>query len=43
MELKESIAEACKQVTVEMCRKVDRSVVQRFRDCLDNEGQFLSY
>jgi len=43
MELKESIEEACKKVTVEMCRKVCRSVVQRFRDCLDNEDQFLSY
>jgi hypothetical protein len=43
MELKESIEEACKQVTEEMCRKVCRSAVQRFRDCLDNEGQFLSY
>jgi SOS response regulatory protein OraA/RecX len=43
LDFKESIEEACKQVTEEMCRKVCRSAVQRFRDCLDNEGQFLSY
>ena len=43
MELQQSIEEACEQVTEEMCRKACRSVTQRFRDCLNCEGYFLSY
>ena len=40
---KKKIEQACEEIPDEMCRKVCHSVLQRFRDCLDNEGQFLSY
>lgn len=42
-ELQERIEQACEEIPEEMCRKACRSVVQRLRDCLNNEGQFLSY
>ncbi len=43
MELQQSIEEACEQVTEEMCRNACRSAMERFRDCLNYEGHFLSY
>jgi hypothetical protein len=41
-ELQYRIEQACSQVTSEMCRKACRSVEGRLRNCLENEGQFLS-
>ena len=43
MELQEKIEVACEQVTNELCRKVCRSVERRLYDCLEREGQFVSY
>ena len=42
-ELQERIEQACEEIPEQMCRKACRSVLQRFRDCLNNEGQFISY
>ncbi len=41
--VEEKIEQACEEIPEQMCRKACHSVLQRFRDCLDNEGQFLSY
>jgi hypothetical protein len=43
VQLQDKIEQACAEVTEEMCHEARHSVVQRLRDCLDHEGQFLSY
>jgi hypothetical protein len=43
VQLQIRIEQACTQVTKAMCHKACHSVVQRLRDCLDQEGQLLSY
>ncbi|CAF2008707.1 unnamed protein product [Rotaria magnacalcarata] len=42
-QLQNKIEQAYAQVTYKMCEEACHSVVHRLRDCLDNEGQFLSY
>ncbi|CAF1096118.1 unnamed protein product [Didymodactylos carnosus] len=42
-ELQDRIKTACEEIPEDVCRKACRSVLGRFRDCLNNEGQFLSY
>ncbi len=42
-ELQDRIKTACEEIQEDVCRKACRSVLGRFRDCLNNEEQFLSY
>ena len=42
MQLQNKIREACAGITKVMYREVCHSVVQRLRDCLEKDGQFLS-
>ena len=42
-QLQNQIEQACAQVSYKMCEEACHSVVQRLHDCLDKEGQFLSY
>ena len=41
-ELQYRIEQACSQVTSAMCRKACRSIEECLRNCLENEGRFLS-
>ncbi len=41
-ELQERIEQACEQIPEDMCRKACHSVLQRFHNCVEKEGQFLS-
>lgn len=38
VQLQNRIEQACTQVTEAMCHEACHSVVQRFRDCLNQEG-----
>lgn len=42
-ELQERIEQACEEIPEQMYRKACRSVLERFRDWLNNEGQFVCY
>ena len=43
IQLQSRIQKASAGITKAMCRKVYHSVAQRLRDCLEKDGQFLSF